>query len=161
MAKFPCIRKGKSLVPTTQDGRDEVNRLSSDAEVMVSVTPARNARQFRLFWALCEVIADNSEIYNTKRKASDALLYFTSNVDIFINHLGQMMVVPKSLAWENMKPEEFEAFFQDAKPVLFKLLGAKTKGDRAAIIEHINTMLDPNYAPSIAPGSTRERERVE
>lgn len=167
MARHPFQRRGHALVPVTQDGRDAVNRIAHGAEVMASIQPARNVRQFRLFWALCEILSDNSSDYDTKEKAKKGLLYATGHVDIWFDHAGAMHIDPRSIAFENMKPDEFDDFFRAAVRKICDWLG--TAPDE--VIERVNDMVDAprpasrdrktkhTRSPSIAPDRTAERER--
>lgn len=153
MARFPAQRRGNALVPTTQDGRDVVNKLEHGSDVMVSVTPARNVRQFRLFWALCGVVAEHYEV--AKEAIKDELLRETGHVEPVFYRDGSMRIEAKSVAWENMPPDEFDAFFKLAIAKVCEWLGSAPKELR----DHVLSMVD---SPPLAPRMrTRQTEPAE
>lgn len=155
MARFPAVRKGQSFVPSTQDGRDFLNRVAHGGDVMISVTTARNIRQFNLFWALCEIVADHFEI--TKEAAKEELCTRTGHVEPVFYSDGSMRLRPKSIAFENMPQDAFDPFFKLAVSKVIDWLGAAPQ----EVIDHVFSLIDPAHSPSIAPETEREKERVE
>lgn len=152
MAKHPFIKRGLGLFPTTQDGRDAVNALDEGQAVMVAVTPARNVEQFRLYWAACQIAGDATD--TTKRAVSDWLLEKLNYVDLIFRPDGSMKLEPKSIAWENMPPDEFEAFFNAAILKISDLLAVTPKEFR----QRFDDLLDPNKRADMHGARRRERE---
>lgn len=153
MARFPAIRKGNALVPSTQDGRDELNKIDHGQDVIITVTRARRIRQHNLFWKLCEVLADHFDV--TKDAIKDELCERTGHVEPIFYSDGSMRLRPKSIAFENMPQDHFEAFFRLATNKAVDMLGAAPQD----VLDHIFSLLEQHSAPSIAPDQERERAR--
>lgn len=155
MARFPARHQGDSLVPLNQEGRDALNRVPHGGDVMISITKARNIRQHNLFWKLCEVVANNFDV--TKDAIKDEFCEKTGHVYPEFRADGSMRLKPKSIAFENMKQDEFEAFFKLVINYAASMLGSAPQ----EVIDHVNSLLDPQsrWAPSIVPTQARERER--
>lgn len=151
MAKHPFIRRGRVLVPTTQDGRDAVNAIEEGHEVMAAITPARNVRQFRMYWTACQIVAEATD--TTKDSVSDWLLLKLNYCDPIFYPDGSMRIVTKSIAWENMPPDEFETFFNAAILKISELLQVAPKEFRQRFAD----LLDPNTRADM--GGPRQRER--
>lgn len=155
MSRLPFKRQGNAFVPTTQDGRDAVNSVAHGADVMVSFTKARNIRQFRLFWALCEIVADHFEV--TKEAAKEELCTRTGHVEPVFYSDGSMRLRPKSIAFENMPQDMFDPFFRLAISKVIDWLGSAPQ----EVIDHVFSLIDPAHAPSITPDAERETEAVQ
>lgn len=157
MARFPARHQGNALVPLTQEGRDALNSIERGKDVMVTITKARRIRQFRLFWKLCEVVADNFDV--TKDAIKDEFCEKTGHVFPEFRADGSMRLKPKSIAFENMPQEEFETFFKLAVNHAAAMLGNAPQ----EVIDHVNSLLDPQsrWAPSIVPAQSREREKAD
>ena len=54
-------RQGGALLPTDDEALGVLVAHKDGAEVMVEVKGARNPRQHRLFFALCNVVAESDE----------------------------------------------------------------------------------------------------
>lgn len=109
---------------------------------------ARNHEQHDLYWALCEVVADQTD--TTKRAASDWLLSKTNTVEMLLHPDGAVQIRPKSIAWESMEQTEFDAFFQRAIPLIADLLRNSPK----EVLQVFYDLLDPTTR-----ADTRKRMR--
>jgi len=161
MAKQPFIRRGRALVPTNQDGRDAVNALDEGQVIMVSLTPARNVKQFQLFWTACQIAAEATD--TTKDAVKDWLLMKLGYCEPMFYPDGSMRIVSKSIAWENMPPDEFATFFNAAILKIAELL----ESSPADVRKRFDDLLDPSTradmrrlrSPSLAPAQ-QENEAV-
>jgi hypothetical protein len=153
MAKHPFVRRGRALVPTTQDGRDAVNALEEGQRVMVAVTPARNVRQFCLFWAACQVVAEATD--TTKDSVKDWLLLKLNYSEPIFYPDGTMRIVTKSIAWENMPQDEFETFFDAAILKMSELLAVAPTELR----QRFDDLLDPETRADMRGFDRRRRSR--
>lgn len=133
-----------ALIPTTDEGRALLKKLGDDDDVMVTVTKTRNIRQFKLFWALCEVIGRGVDM--TKYDVKAELCERTRHLEPEFRSDGSMRWRPKSIAFENMPQEEFERFFELATIKASDMLGSAPK----QILEEVNRLLDPHYPRSAA-----------
>lgn len=75
----------------------------------------RNGKHHRKFFALLQLIAENSETYNTTDKALVAVKLVTGHFDLIQNPItGEISQIPKSVSYESMDQESFEAFYSAA-----------------------------------------------
>jgi len=123
MSRYPFRRVGNALVPASREAAEELRGVADGKHLMVTLKAPRNIRQFNLFWALCEIVAEHSEIYDTKEKAKKGLLFATGHVDTWMDVDGRLHLDPKSIAFESMTQSEFATFFEAAVRVVCQWLG--------------------------------------
>lgn len=132
------------LIPTDDDSWDALRAHGSGKEVMVEIKGARNLKQLRLFWALCTVVAENDEHYDTKEKAKRGILRALHHVDTFVDRDGNLHIIEKSIAFESMTQADFNPLFNDAINLVCQWTGSQPK----AIRDHIFEMVaDKRYSP--------------
>lgn len=79
-----------------------------------SKTP-RNGAHHRKFMALMQLIAENSETYNTVEKALVAVKLIVGHFEPAIHpQTGELIQVPKSIAYEAMDQDAFDTFYSHA-----------------------------------------------
>lgn len=72
----------------------------------------RNASHHRKFFALLNLVAENSEVYDTTEKALVAIKLITGHIDPAIDpRTGEVVQIPKSISYESMDQDEFERFY--------------------------------------------------
>lgn len=118
---------GTGLVPTDDDAWAALHAHGKDKEVLVEIKGARNIKQLRLFWALCQVVAENDEHYDTKAKARNGILRALEHVDTFVDRGGNLHIEVKSIAEGSMTQAEFNNLFTDAVNLVCKWLGTQPK----------------------------------
>lgn len=75
----------------------------------------RNGQHHRKFFALLHLIAENSEVYDTTEKALVAVKLVTGYADPFIDpKTGELVQLPRSIAYDAMDQDEFDAFYSSA-----------------------------------------------
>lgn len=75
----------------------------------------RNGKHHRKLMALLQLVAENSEAYNTIDKALIAVKLAAGHFEPAIHPTtGELIQIPKSIAYESMPQEEFEAFYSEA-----------------------------------------------
>jgi hypothetical protein len=75
----------------------------------------RNGAHHRKFFALLQLVAENSETYNTVEKALVALKLVTGHFEPAIHpETGELIQVPKSISYEKMDQDTFEKFYSAA-----------------------------------------------
>lgn len=107
-AAFTRTLTGK-LEPLDAVAQDFVNRLKPGAVVRMEVSRARNSRRFRLFWALVSVCQTNSGLNLSKEAWAQYLKVLGGHVDI-VKRRGDVIQLPKSIAWGKMPEAEFSEF---------------------------------------------------
>lgn len=75
----------------------------------------RNGQHHRKFFALLQLIAENSETYDTVEKALVAVKLVSGYCDPFIDpKTGELIQLPRSVAYDAMEQDEFEQFYSAA-----------------------------------------------
>jgi hypothetical protein len=75
----------------------------------------RNGAHHRKFMALLQLITENSEVYDTIEKALVAVKLVVGHFEPAIHPVtGELIQVPKSIAYESMDQEAFDAFYTAA-----------------------------------------------
>lgn len=115
------------LVPTDDEAWEALRAHKMGAEVMAEPKGARNPKQLRLFWALCTVIAENDEFYDTKEKAKEGILRALGHVNYFVDRDGGVHISTKSIAFEKMSQAEFNGLFKDMINLVCKWIGTQPK----------------------------------
>lgn len=130
------------LVPTDEDAWAALHAHRMGSEVMAEPKGARNPKQLRLFWALCTVVAENDDHYDTKHKAKEGILRALHHVNTFLDRDGNLHVSTKSIAMESMPQADFNIMFNDMINLVCKWTGNQPKEVR----DHVNQMVaDKRY----------------
>ena len=125
------------LTPTDDEAWEALRAHKVGAEVLCEPKGARNPKQLRLFWALCAVVAENDEHYDTKEKAKEGILRALHHIHTFLDRDGNLHVSTKSIAFESMKQAEFNVLFNDAINLICQWLGTQPKDVR----DHVYQMV--------------------
>jgi hypothetical protein len=73
----------------------------------------RHGKHHRKLFALLALVADNSETYDTTEKALVAVKLVTGHADPFIDpSTGELMQLPRSIAYDAMEQDEFDRFYE-------------------------------------------------
>ena len=123
MGKFAAIRVGEYLRPTQPDGERIVQALSGDAQIMVEVNQRRNVKQHNLAMAMITTVWENipeniAHLWPTKDHFRKMLLEATGYVEEYRDIAGNVKVVPRSMSFDKMSQEEFDAFFKEAMNII-------------------------------------------
>lgn len=75
----------------------------------------RNGAHHKKLFALLQLVAENSETYNTVEKALVAIKLVSGYCEPFIDPItGELVQMPKSIAYESMDQDEFDKFYSAA-----------------------------------------------
>jgi hypothetical protein len=78
-------------------------------------TSPRNGPHHRKLMALLQLIAENSEVYTTVERALVAVKLIVGHFEPCIDpETGEVIKVPKSIAFDSMDQDEFDSFYSDA-----------------------------------------------
>ena len=83
-------------------------------------TDEKNAKQVRLFFVLCKIVADNTD--ETVEVARKRALYRAGYVTTWVEKSGRVHIEPKSI--RDMKQKEFDRCFKDCIPIMLEWLGS-------------------------------------
>ena len=84
---------------------------------------ARNPKQLALWWSLCALVCEAEDI-PTPEKVSNDLKIALGHVDTHVDRMGDIHLIPKSIAFESMSQEEFDQLFKAAIQVISGWLAA-------------------------------------
>ena len=95
--------------------KNKINNMREGDALRLNFATPRNVQHHRKFFALLKLISDNSETYDTVAKALLAVKLICAHAEPFIDPTtGEVVTVPKSIAFDAMTQEEFNAFYENA-----------------------------------------------
>lgn len=127
MAKGIWRREGDTAVPVGADSLEYLQAIKEGAEFVAETHGARNLKQLKMWWTLCEMVAENHPIITTKTSASDNLKLALHCIETFLSPDGRLHIKPKSIAFESMTQEEFNPLFKLAIDKVAEWLGNTPK----------------------------------
>lgn len=113
MPQIMMVKHLGGLRPVDDLGQQYLSKIKHGETFLVEIKRARNPKQHRLYWSLCNIVADNSRYYQNAEQVSLALKVATGHVVPMINPSdGKTYLVPKSIAFHAMAQDEFNQFFE-------------------------------------------------
>lgn len=109
--KLFLVRQGFRLAPATEADEKKIESLSGENWYKADLKKARNPGHHRKAFALIKLIFDSQERYTTME---DLLVELKLQCGWYLEHVrstGELIYVPKSIAFENMDQLEFEGFY--------------------------------------------------
>ena len=83
--------------------------------VRIEFGTPRHVKHHRKLWALLQLIAENSEVYDTAEKALYALKLCTGYCDPIVDpRTGEIVPIGRSIDFENMPQDDFETWYAQA-----------------------------------------------
>lgn len=114
---------GDVAVPADQRSREFLQARKVDVAFIADTNGARNAKQLALWWCLCKLVFEATDIAGTIEKVSDDLKITLGHCDTYVHRNGTEYIKPRSIAIESMSQEDFNALFQAAVRVIADWLG--------------------------------------
>ena len=124
MAKGLWIRRGNTAVPVDARSLEFLQARKDGAEFIADTNGARNPKHLRLWWALCGLVAENDDFYDTPFKVHKGLKRALQMVDLFVDRDGKLHVDEQSIAFESMDQETFGRHLKDAINVVSDWIGS-------------------------------------
>lgn len=122
MADKPPIlvqRRGEFLVPLSPIDGERIRDLPAGKALKVEVRqPRRSNPQLRLYWALLGIVCENLDQDLKPETLHEWLkmrLHLTSEIRL---RSGEVVEVPRSVAFDKMEHAEFTAYFGNVKALL-------------------------------------------
>ena len=137
MTRLLFHKLGNTLVPVDDQGWALMSKLKHRQEVTVEVVRARNGRQHRLFWALVGIVYENQTKYATRQQVADAIKCAIGYCDEVEGYKGAMIQRPRSIAFANMKQDEFTEFLDKAIQFVCGRIIPFTEGDLRSELEQM------------------------
>ena len=108
-------RVPQGFVPDTDKDRDAIARFKLGEVTKAEVTKPRNYEHHKKFMALCQLISENSDVYDTVKKALTGLKIATGHVEFVADpRSGELVAVPNSISYEAMDQIAFAEWYEDA-----------------------------------------------
>ena len=95
--------------------RRKLETMKPGAFMRFEWSSPRNGAHHRKFFALLQLIIENSETFNTTEKALVAVKLAAGHFDLMAHPLtGEIVQIPKSISFEGMGQEDFDTFYTGA-----------------------------------------------
>jgi hypothetical protein len=104
-------RTAFGLTPEGEAARELMNSIPIGSVIEVGITRPRNIRFHRLYWALCQTIAES---IGARAEAVSDVIKLRSGHFTVIQTKNERFQVPKSISFARMKEHEFKSFFERA-----------------------------------------------
>lgn len=109
----------RGATPADQDAwskfRRKLETMKPGKWLRIEASSPRNGKHHRKMFALLQLVAENSETYNTVEKALVAVKLIVGHFEPAVHpQTGELIQVPKSIAYESMDQDAFEAFYSAA-----------------------------------------------
>lgn len=109
----------RGSTPADQDAwakfKRKLETMKPGAWLRFEWSSPRNGPHHRKMMALLQLVAENSETYNTVDKALNAVKLAAAYYDPFIDpRTGEIIPLVKSISYDAMPQEEFEVFYSAA-----------------------------------------------
>lgn len=106
--EIPMRRDGNHLVPADQVAAEMMVEVPTNTGVMVTVKVPRNLRQFRLAWALADLVSKSVDFLPDRETAMDWLKIKSRHVRMIHDPVrGTTVIVPKSIAFQSLDQTGF------------------------------------------------------
>lgn len=138
MTTFWAERVAGALRPFDGDSVDEFAKLPIGKPLEVTIRQPRNAAHARLYWALCQRIAEAKGV--TAENISDVLKIATGHFSLVHTKKYGNIHIPKSISFANLDQTAFRDFFERCVRVVYEEWGIEP--------EMVNDLLLPQERQS-------------
>lgn len=117
-----------------------VKKLEPGEFFTLSWRRERNPAHHRKLMALVTYVAENSDVYDNKAKALDAVKLAAGHCDWIQDPKGGGLVpIPKSISFDNLDQDAFEEFYANAiQGVITHILPHMTRVDMNEALQHVS-----------------------
>lgn len=103
------------LSPADERARKVLLKIAEGRIVKVEYRQPRNLAWHNRYWALCQMVADNSEQYGSADEVSDHLKILAGHCTVVARvDTGELDRLPKSISFSAMDQGQFEDFWRRA-----------------------------------------------
>ena len=134
---------GDKLIPADADARQMMEDFRPGRGVWVELTKPqrRNERRHRLFWALVKIVKDNTDTGHSEQAIAAYLKVRGGHVEVFRRKGGEIVEIPKSIAWSKCTEGEFREFLDRLMDVVRQeIIPGLAEGDLRRELEEISGM---------------------
>lgn len=105
MAKGVWIRDGSRAIPADERSLEFLQAQPDGAPFIAETRGARNPKQLRLWWALCDIVAEHFEV--TSESISDDVKKALGHTSTIKHWNGEIEIRAKSIAEESLPQEQW------------------------------------------------------
>lgn len=115
MTAILMTRTLSGLAPDDESATAVLRRIKPGDVVRVDVRRPRNLSAHRRWWALCNLVYANSDVYPSPEVVHAHLKLLAGCVDnVVLKSTGEVVMVPKSMSFAAMDEDEFQDVWQRA-----------------------------------------------
>lgn len=135
------VSKGRHIVPASDEDRAKLRAFKPGDALLVKMGKPRNADHHRKFMALVAFVAEHHPTFRRYR-TSKPLLHFlkmeTGHYDEYVREDGEIIRIPKSIAFDEMDEADFIVWSEQARRILLDdLLPGFTQRDKQRLEREI------------------------
>lgn len=118
----------RSLRAMDDEAKEALSRIKAGRDVWCEIRQARNPKQHRLYFGLLTLVWENlpehlGEIYQSVEVLRKAVQIKAGFVDPLVTLDGEIISIPRSMAWDQLDQDEFAKLFPRVMAVCAELLG--------------------------------------
>ena len=118
-----CKKGLRGLEPYDDAAAETLKRFKVGESCWVEVKKARNPKFHRMYFALLNLTYDNQDRYTNFEHFRKAVQMAAGHVDEFITLDGELVLQPKSIAFDQLDELGFQVVFSETMKVCAKILG--------------------------------------
>ena len=123
MPKGLWRRSGNTAIPADARSLAFLQARKEGVAFVADTNGARNPKQLSLWWLLCALVCEAEDI-PTPEQVSNDLKIALGHVETHVDRMGDVHLIPKSIAFESLSQEEFDQLFKAAINVIAGWLSA-------------------------------------
>ena len=116
-------RKGSYLFPVSPFDDEVLCGVEAGKDVEVTFKQRRSVPQMRLYWVMLAGVVAATECHASAERLHDALKFAMGYTTPLKLMDGQIVMVPDSIAFSRMGPDEFKGFFDRAARLIGETYG--------------------------------------
>lgn len=116
-------RKNNSLVPVYDSDLNKIMKIKEGKTVSAEIKQQRNLLHHRKFFAILNLVCDNSDKWERPEQLLIALKIKMGYVNIVPDFNGGEIIAPGSIRFEVMSQDKFSEFYDVAMRILAKEIG--------------------------------------
>lgn len=126
------VRTLSGLAPVDDAAKRTLEKIPQGNYVHVEYKRPRNGSMHRRYWALVQMIYENTTLYGSAEQASDHLKLLAGHCET-IQYRGETYNLPKSISFSAMNQDQFDAFWSRVVKVVCEQLMPGVNSDQ---VEH-------------------------
>lgn len=117
--KISLIKVGGVLAPSLPDDEIALSSLKRGEIVEVTLKKPRNSAFNRKYFAMLQIVVDNTE-YDNSEQILHLLKLKLGYYDEIISTNGKVVYIPKSISFAKMTPDEFSRFYNQSINIILR-----------------------------------------